>query len=311
MPADVIVPSSPLARVLALRVTHIDTAHHAYHPPFSQLRAAVAVALPSRPTMSTQYDSIGTAYNDLKTLPSARMERINVRDAVAPYVKGARVLDLACGTGYYTRALLEWGAVEVVGLDISAEMVKAAREATTPAAGQKCSFAVGDASEPFQLASTPFDLVLGVWLLNYAPSAAVMAKMWANIAHHLRPGGVFVGMMPPPESGIEAVRKNIEDHRGPKNGVMVEIVQEVLDGYKTRFVMRRGEVNFEFENYHLVKEVYQRSARQGGMQGSFRWRPMQLPHSEEEVKQLSAGLAEGFWDNYFTSPHCGMCVVER
>jgi toxoflavin synthase len=262
--------------------------------------------------MSTQYDNIGTAYNDLKALPAARMERISVRDAVAPYVKGARVLDLACGTGYYTRALLEWGAAEVVGMDISPEMVKAAKAATGPAAGgQTCSFAVGDAAEPFKLESGPFDLVLGVWLLNYAPSADVMARMWANIANNLRPGGRFVGVTPPPESGKEAVRRNIEYHAGPKNGVALEIVAEVPDGYKTRFVTRRGEVKFEFENYHLVKELYEASARQGGMAGTFTWRPIQLPQSEEDVKQLSAGLEAGFWDKYMKSPHCGRCVVER
>ena len=261
--------------------------------------------------MSTQYDSIGTAYNDLKTLPAARMERLSVRDGVAPYVAGAKVLDLACGTGYYTRALLDWGAKEVVGMDISPGMVKAAKAEAAQAGEQRCSFAVGDASEPLKLESGPFDLVLGIWLLNYAPDGEVMTRMWQNIAINLRPGGTFVGLTPPPESGLEAVRRNIEYHAGPKNGVSIEIVGEVPDGYKTRFVTRRNEANFEFENYHLQKEVYETSARQGDMEGNFRWRPIQLPQDEEEVKQISAGLDEGFWENYFKSPHCGMCVVER
>jgi SAM-dependent methyltransferase len=264
--------------------------------------------------MPTQYDNIGTAYNDLKALPVARIERISVRDGVAPYVKGARVLDLACGTGYYTRALLEWGAKEVVGMDISPEMVKGAEaegQKATLAEGQKCSFTVGDASEPFKLETGPFDLVLGVWLLNYAPNAEVMTKMWQNIATNLRPGGTFVGLMPPPESGMEAVRKNIEYHAGPENGVSIEIVKEVPNGYKIRFVTRRGDVKFDFENYHLQKEVYESSAREGGMRGTFRWRQIQWPESEEEVKQISVGLEAGFWDDYFKSPHIGMCVVGR
>src|SRR2546423_2390507 len=113
--------------------------------------------------MSTQYDKIGTAYNALKTLPAARMERSIVREAVAPYVAGARVLDLACGTGYYAGALLDWGAAEVVGIDISSEMVAAA------GAAQRCTFVVGDASEHFELlAGGPVDPVLGVWLVKVA-----------------------------------------------------------------------------------------------------------------------------------------------
>lgn len=202
-------------------------------------------------------------------------------------------------------------AAEVVGVDISPEMVKVARAGTTPADGQQCSFLVSDASKPFQAEGGPFDLVLGIWLLNYAPDAEGMTSMWRNIVNNLRPGEVFVGMMPPPASDMEAVRKNIEDHQGPKNGVTLEIVGEVPHGYKTRFITRRGDVKFEIENYHLVKEIYESSAWEGGMHGVFQWRPIQLPASEEDVKQLSAGLAAGFGENYFRSPHCGMCVVAR
>lgn len=264
--------------------------------------------------MSTQYDKIGPVYNELKSLPASGIERVNVRDAVAPHVKGAKVLDLACGTGYYTRALLEWGAKEVVGMDISPEMIKVAKAETEQAAlaeGQKYSFTVGDASQPFKLESAPFDLVLGIWLLNYAPSAEVMTRMWRNIANNLRPGGCYVGVTPPPESGIDALRKNIEYHRGPTRGVSVHIVEEVPNGFKTKMSVRTGSSSFEFENYHLQKEVYESSARQGGMQGTFRWRPIRRPESEEEFQQLSAGLDAEFWDGYFKSPHCGMVVAER
>jgi SAM-dependent methyltransferase len=272
--------------------------------------------------MSTQYDKIGTAYNALKTLPPARMERSLVRETVAPYVAGARVLDLACGTGYYAGALLDWGAAEVVGMDISREMVAAATAATTAAGGaQRCTFVVGDASEPFELlAGGPFDLVLGVWLLNYAASGEVMTQMWSNIARHLRPdGGVFVGLTPPPESGVEAVRASAERHSGPIDGITVDIVGPVPDGFRMRMVVQgqgQGQDGdqddkFEFENYHLVKEVYETSARQGGMRGAFTWRPIRMPRDPAEVQRLAAGLDDGYWDRYLRDPHCGVCVVER
>jgi SAM-dependent methyltransferase len=265
--------------------------------------------------MSTQYDNIGTQYNYLKTLPIAKLERVNVRDAVASYVKDAKVLDLACGTGFYSRALLEWGAREVVGMDISTEMVKVAKaevQKVALAEKQKYSCTVGDASEPFKLGYGSFDLVLGIWLLNYAPNHEVMTKMWKNIANHLRPGGVFVGVMPPPESSVENLLNNIIYHQGPKNGVSLDIIGEVPNGVKTRFTTECDSGKFIFENYHLVKEVYETSAREGGMEGPFRWRPMQLPQNEEDAEQLSAQMEPGYLDKYFTGgEHCGMCVVER
>jgi malonyl-CoA O-methyltransferase len=44
-----------------------------------------------------------------------------------PDVDGADVLDLACGTGRYTRRLVERGAARVVGLDLTAAMLARAR----------------------------------------------------------------------------------------------------------------------------------------------------------------------------------------
>jgi protein-L-isoaspartate O-methyltransferase len=42
-----------------------------------------------------------------KVLPILRIETANVYAALLPLIKGARVLELACGTGYYSRLLLE------------------------------------------------------------------------------------------------------------------------------------------------------------------------------------------------------------
>ena len=42
-------------------------------------------------------------------------------------VKDLKVLDLACGSGHFTKQLKERGAKDVVGVDISGEMIKQAR----------------------------------------------------------------------------------------------------------------------------------------------------------------------------------------
>jgi len=72
------------------------------------------------------YDTIGEKYLLVKEIPTAIAERSNLHAAVSPHVNGARVLDLACGTGYYSKLLLEWGASSVLGVDLSAAMIEVA-----------------------------------------------------------------------------------------------------------------------------------------------------------------------------------------
>src|SRR5882672_2392153 len=51
--------------------------------------------------------------------------------AMLPDLKGLRVVDLGCGFGWFCRWAREAGAAEVLGLDVSANMLARARE-TTP-----------------------------------------------------------------------------------------------------------------------------------------------------------------------------------
>ena len=43
-------------------------------------------------------------------------------------IEGQTILDLACGSGYYTRKLKEMGAGKTIGVDISEEMIKEAKK---------------------------------------------------------------------------------------------------------------------------------------------------------------------------------------
>lgn len=63
-----------------------------------------------RANVSTQYDDMGAAYEEMRKLPISVLQDANVEAAVAPFIKGAKVLDLACGTGHYSKKFFEWGA---------------------------------------------------------------------------------------------------------------------------------------------------------------------------------------------------------
>ena len=60
-------------------------------------------------------------------IPLRRHVELLSMDEVLGDVKGLSVLDLARGTGYYSKELRRRGAARVVGVDVSEEMIRATR----------------------------------------------------------------------------------------------------------------------------------------------------------------------------------------
>jgi SAM-dependent methyltransferase len=102
-----------------------------------------------------------------------------VVDLLAPQ-PGERILDLGCGDGTLTAALVEAGA-EVIGVDRSAAMVEGAR-------AKGISAQVGDATAlPFV---GEFDAVFTNAVLHWVGHPEEVVR---SVARALRPGGRFIG----------------------------------------------------------------------------------------------------------------------
>lgn len=129
--------------------------------------------------MATQYDSIASEFNDFRTMPGSLIELHNVEKTLRPFLNGARVLDLACGSGHYSDLFVSWGAAQVVGVDISPGMISNAKARF---ASDNLTFLVGDCSQPLSVPGGLFDIVFGGYLLNYAPDRASLTNMYRNIA---------------------------------------------------------------------------------------------------------------------------------
>src|SRR5712692_4423849 len=77
---------------------------------------------------TAQYDHIGSKYDEYaRTATLKRAERYTFFRMVGA-LAGKRVLDLACGFGFYTRLLKQHGAAQVIGVDISPEMIRLAHQ---------------------------------------------------------------------------------------------------------------------------------------------------------------------------------------
>jgi len=146
--------------------------------------------------MNAQYDGMAEAYQRTKASPLRQyVEAYSFMNCVGD-VSGMRVLDLACGDGFYARALRAAGAAQVTAVDISADMIALARsaEAATPLGIEYVCADVGTLD-----ALGEFDLVTAAYLLHYAPTRAELQTMCAAIARQLVPGGRLVSINENPD----------------------------------------------------------------------------------------------------------------
>jgi ubiquinone/menaquinone biosynthesis C-methylase UbiE len=100
--------------------------------------------------------------------------------------RDARILDFGCGQGRLCAELVELGFRNVIGVDSSAEMIRAARE-RCPDSG----FVVNDGSQlPF--AADSFDVVLLFAVLTCIPDDAEQKNLLNEFKRILRPDGLLL-----------------------------------------------------------------------------------------------------------------------
>jgi len=99
-----------------------------------------------------------------------------------------RALDFGCGVGRLTRAL-SGRFREAVGIDISEEMIRLARELSPP---ENCSFELNTRSDLTQFESESFDFVYTALVLQHLPNKALVKGYLGEFLRVLRPGGLAV-----------------------------------------------------------------------------------------------------------------------
>ncbi len=132
--------------------------------------------------LPARYDELGAA---LSFFQDPRWRRAAVEAVQAG--PDDRILDIACGTGLVSRALVErWGS-RVVGLDQSASMLGRARAmlAEDPRLAARIAFVEGEA-ENLPFANREFDHLTFTYLLRYVDDPAATLRELARV---VKPGG--------------------------------------------------------------------------------------------------------------------------
>lgn len=276
----------------------------------------------------SQYDSISTTYASLygassnTAYPCALIEESNLKHIISPFLSDGipkRILDLACGNGYYSRLFLQWGAASVVGVDISQSMIDEARriqsESSNTAEQHELTFLLGDATSPELAAKlsehgSPFDIVTGTWLLNYAPSLEVMTQMFTTISSNLKPGGVFIGLTIPPPLGSADELDRVHREDWPVYGETGHVIRTLPNDTGFEIHTKIGMPDtpqdqwVNFDNYNLRNWVFEEAAKKAGLEG-LEWQPFLLTEEVRRAKPV------GYWNRAVLSPHFRICVVRK
>ncbi|QDU59906.1 Ubiquinone biosynthesis O-methyltransferase [Planctomycetes bacterium Pan216] len=245
----------------------------------------------------TDYTNITDQYRRSKLEPWRVHVEEHMMRTLAGDLGGKTVLDLACGEGFLTRRLKQWGADRVLGIDRSAAMIELAKSQQDDSSGgvdYRVAEVVG-----LELGER-FDVIAAGWLLCYSRTSAELLAMARTIEQHLAPGGRFFSLTGAPEHSpahFDATR--------PYGFTKSAASPELADGTPITwtFTLPNGET-FELDNYYLSEGTHEKVFAEAGL-SDFVWHRAQVS---------SAGLAEyghEFWKAFLEDPPMVCLEVKR
>lgn len=174
-------------------------------------------------------------YELIYAKPERQAELKTLRERIGPLFAGRRVLEVACGTGYWTE-VIAGAARSVVAIDINEEVLEIARtKAMEPG---KVTFLKGDVYEMPQVEGC-FDGGLAAFWWSHVPKER-MRLFLEGFHRHLEPGA-FVLIM---DNAFEA-QSSTPVHRRDANGNTFQLRQlkdgtthEVLKNFPTERELR-------------------------------------------------------------------------
>jgi toxoflavin synthase len=236
---------------------------------------------------SNSYDQIANEYRDSKQLDFRKYIEEHTLFQLAGDISGLHLLDLACGEGIYTRKLKRQGAARILGVDLSARMIDLAEESEKQEL-LGCEYLVHDVLTLNSLGE--YDMVLGMYLLNYAQSPEELIQFCQVVYHHLKPGGRFIGFNDNPHNESQHYAK----YR--KYGFVKETTENRQEGDFVKYRMFNPDgTEFSFDNFYFEPQTYADAFAKAGLK-NFRWEgPFLQPEQYHSDKF-------GYWEDFMSHP---------
>lgn len=236
---------------------------------------------------SNSYDQIANEYRDSKQLDFRKYIEEYTLLQLAGDITGLHLLDLACGEGIYTRKLKKQGAASILGVDLSARMIDLAEESEKKEP-LGCEYLVHDVLTLSHLGE--YDIVVGMYLLNYAQAPEELTQFCEVVYKHLKPGGRFIGFNDNPHNDSAHYAK----YR--KYGFVKETTENRIAGDFVKYRMFNLDgTEFSFDNFYFEPKMYADAFAKAGL-NHFKWEgPLLHPEHHHPEKF-------GYWEDFMNHP---------
>lgn len=225
-----------------------------------------------------EYNKIGNLFKRYEGAPAHQIQTRTILDLTGD-VTDKSILDLACGYGFFGRELHKRGASKVVGVDISEEMIKLAKEESKKN-NDKIEFYVGDVAE--MEAIDRFDIAIAAFLFNYAPTLSDLKNMFKAVSKNLKPNGKLIAYTVEPDFNLQ--QGNFSDY-----GVHILGEEPFQEGHRMQAEFASSSTPFTF--YRWQRKDYEQAITEAGF-SNFYWHKPHLSKADIEKHQ------QGFWDTY-------------
>ena len=244
----------------------------------------------------TERETAGT-YRGTKTNPIKKYAEEHTFLRTVGDVQGMSVLDLACGYGYYARALKCRGAASVIGVDLSADMITAARleEAHLPLG---IEYIQADASCLGRVGA--FDIIIAAYLFVYAKTTDELRAMCRTVGENLVPGGRLIAATIHP--GLNPIQQMPFERSGAR--IEVDGGGPLQDGAALRITIRSDEGLYTVRDHYWSKPTYERCLHEAGL-SEIEWH--EIAPSEDGRRTLG----DSFWQEYLKNPQIVVLTARR
>lgn len=210
---------------------------------------------------STSWGSVADWYDDVVNDGDSYQKNVllpNLLRIVEPK-KGMTILDLACGQGYFSRALAAAGA-KVIGCDISIELVEKAQ--AQKVAGGDTEYYVAPADDLSLIDPSSVDVVVCILALQNIEN---LTGALTEAARTLRPGGRFIFVLNHPAFRIPGAADWGWDEEA---GIQYRRIDQYMSESRVNIDMTPGERDEKKKKYtvsfHRPLQVYFKALNKAG-----------------------------------------------